>query len=162
MTKKTTDAKPYRPCVGICLMNSKGKVFAGRRFGFAANSWQMPQGGVDKGEELEAAAFRELHEETGVTSAKIIKRTDDWLHYDLPPDLEKRMWKGKYAGQKQVWFLFQFEGDEREIDISGLGGEKAEFSDWTWMSIDEIVKQIVPFKRDIYKAVAKEFGEHLV
>lgn len=151
----------YRPCAGICLKNKDGLVFAGKRFGIFDHAWQMPQGGIDKGEDHLEAAKRELHEETGVTSAKLIKISDEWRKYDLPTDVDVEFWKGKYAGQTQLWFLFEFIGDESEINISGLGGEKAEFSEWAWKPIAEVTGQIVPFKRDIYEAVSREFAPYL-
>ena len=151
----------YRPCAGICLKNKDGLVFAGKRFGNFDHAWMMPQGGIDKGEDHLAAARRELHEETGVTSAKLIVQSTTWRRYDLPTDIDVEFWKGKYVGQEQLWFLFEFEGEDSEINIGGLGGEKAEFSDWTWKPITEIVSQIVPFKRDVYKGVLEEFAPYL-
>ena len=156
-----TKPKLYRPCAGICLKNKDGLVFAGKRFGNFAHAWQMPQGGIDKGEDYLDAARRELHEETGVTSATLVAQSAEWHRYDLPQDLGVKFWKGKYSGQAQLWFLFEFTGNESEIDISGLAGEKAEFTEWAWKPISEITAQIVPFKKHIYEEVMREFAPHL-
>ncbi len=156
---------PYRPCVGIMLFNSQGKAWIGERLGGlevrpGVAAWQMPQGGIDPGEAPQDAAYRELFEETSVRTISIAAQSRDWLKYDLPRDLLGRALKGKYKGQKQKWFLARFEGDESEIDVlsPGDGTEKAEFSDWKWVEIDEIVGLIVPFKRNVYESLTTEFG----
>ena len=148
---------PYRPCVGIVLQNRDGKVFTGERFG-TPGAWQMPQGGVDEGEDPQDAAFRELFEETHVSADKATLRaeTRDWLPYELPRDLIPKLWNGKYRGQKQKWFLFSFQGEDSDIDIAAIDEE---FRAWHWMEIDALMAQIVPFKRDVYSAVFEEFKE---
>lgn len=157
---------PYRPCAGIMLINSQGLVWAGQRIpkwddDASAHIWQMPQGGIDAGEEAGAAAIRELEEETGVTSIEILAESRDWLHYDLPDDLIGTALKGKYRGQKQKWFAMRFLGDESEIDISARNGHKAEFSNWKWERAANLPDLIVPFKRPIYSAIIEEFKEFI-
>ena len=158
---------PYRPCVGIMLIDRHGHVFIGRRADHegepegAGTWWQMPQGGVDAGEDLEAAARRELAEETGVVSARLIARTSDWLTYDLPDDLIGIAWEGRYRGQKQMWFAFRFEGADSEIDISGHDGHEQEFDAWRWAEIAELPPLVVPFKREVYLRVIEELGPKL-
>jgi putative (di)nucleoside polyphosphate hydrolase len=144
----------YRPCVGIMLINNQGLVFVGQRLGSGEGSgWQMPQGGIDEGEEIAAAAFRELQEETGVTSAEIIKISDHWYSYDLP--LENNVFKGKYRGQKQKWVAFRFTGQDGEIDIAQ---DNPEFSEWKWAERETLPALIVPFKREVYENVIAEFA----
>lgn len=154
-------AMPYRPCVGVALFNRAGKVWIGRRYGKANDEgkghwWQMPQGGIDAGEDPAAAALRELKEETGVTSAEVIAEAPGWLSYDLPEHLIGVAWKGRYRGQKQKWFACRFVGEDSEIDISGIG-HKPEFDRWRWAAIDELPGLIVPFKRDVYVQVVATF-----
>ncbi|MEM8743917.1 MAG: RNA pyrophosphohydrolase [Pseudomonadota bacterium] len=156
---------PYRPCVGIVLVNSANLVWIGRRIQQPDDEeargigmwWQMPQGGIDKGEDISAAALRELTEETGVTSAELIGEIPSWHFYDLPDHLIGVSWKGRYRGQKQKWVVFRFTGDDAEIDISGIG-HKPEFDDWRWAPMNEVVESIVPFKRAVYEKLAKEFA----
>lgn len=147
---------PYRPCVGVMLINRDGLIFAGRRIDTAAPAWQMPQGGIDAGETPQAAALRELVEETGVRPDRVelLGETRDWLTYDLPPELLGRTWGGKYRGQRQKWFLLRFLGEDAEIDI---GREHPEFAEWRWIRADEMIAAIVPFKREIYRQVVAEF-----
>ena len=157
---------PYRPCAGIMLINPNGLVWIGRRIpkwknDSSAHIWQMPQGGIDEGEDPAIAAQRELEEETGVTSASLLRQSKDWLHYDLPDELIGVALKGKYRGQKQIWSAFAFNGDDAEVDISGHGGTKAEFDQWRWEHPDRLPDLIVPFKRDIYNAVITEFRDLL-
>ena len=155
---------PYRPCVGIMLCNSEGMVWVGRRIAKphddhgAALVWQMPQGGIDKGETPEAAAYRELAEETGVRSANVIGESKGWLNYDLPDHLIGTALKGKFRGQTQKWFAMRFSGHEDEIDITGDGGEAPEFDQWRWVPLNEVTRLVVPFKRDVYVQVAAEFA----
>ena len=155
---------PYRPCVGIMLFNREGLVFAGRRADHDGEPegrgtwWQMPQGGLDAGEEPEAAARRELAEETGVRSARFIARTREWLTYDLPDDLVGIAWEGRYRGQKQMWFAARFEGAESEIDIGPRDGHEQEFDAWRWVPLEELPSLVVPFKREVYLRVIEELG----
>ncbi len=156
--KKTDgDALPYRRGVGIALFNRAGKVFVAQRLDSPGPAWQMPQGGIDKGEAPLDAAWRELQEETGVTSAELLAESKTWLTYDLPPELAATLWKGKYRGQEQKWYAFRFTGDESEIDIAG---EHPEFSSWKWVDFPQVTELIVPFKRVLYEKVVLEF-KHL-
>ncbi|MCC0016226.1 MAG: RNA pyrophosphohydrolase [Rhodobiaceae bacterium] len=160
---------PYRPCVGVMLLNARGQVWVGRRTDHETdaegpgNWWQMPQGGVDEGEDPRTAASRELFEETNVTSAEIVAETPGWLTYDLPPDLIGISWKGRYRGQKQRWFALRFTGEESEIDVASPGGghHKPEFDEWRWAEMDSLPGLVVPFKRGVYEQVVQAF-HHLV
>ena len=154
---------PYRRCVGIAVFNSSGKVWAGRRIENSETPsefrWQLPQGGIDVGEEPLSAAKRELYEETGITTAVLLAETREWLNYDLPDELLGIGLKGKYRGQTQKWFAFRFEGSEDEINITEPpDGSKPEFDAWDWKLLDEMPELIVPFKRDIYERVVAEFS----
>ena len=155
---------PYRPCVGVMLLNSACKVWIGRRADADPKRqrygswWQMPQGGIDKGEDPAPAALRELQEETGITSAEIIAESASWLTYDLPPELQGKAWKGRYRGQKQKWFAMRFTGQEDEITLDHGTGVHPEFDAWRWADMSEISNLIVPFKRAVYKQVIAEFG----
>ncbi len=157
---------PYRPCVGIMLINRDGLVWIGRRLpkwvgDRSAYIWQMPQGGITAGEEERAAALRELEEETGVRSDEVLAEAPDWLTYDLPPELLGIALKGRYRGQRQKWFAMRFNGDESEIDIGPRDGHKAEFDDWRWAPVSEIPHLIVPFKRQIYLDVTQAFSAYV-
>lgn len=152
-SKKKKKDLPYRPCVGICLINSDGKVFVAERLD-TPDAWQMPQGGIDKGEDPETAALRELEEEIGTNKARFLGPTEGWLTYDLPDDLIGKVWKGKYRGQKQIWYAFAFEGSDSDIDIET---EHPEFARWQWVELQQIVDLIVPFKRDIYAEIVRQF-----
>ncbi len=158
------DALPYRPCVGVMLLDAEGRAFIGRRAdqaagGESALTWQMPQGGIDRGEDPYPAARRELYEETNVTSAALIAEAPDWIRYDLPEELGRKAWKGRYRGQTQKWFALRFTGEEREIDVlkPAGGAHKAEFSEWRWAPIETLPDLVVPFKRDVYRAVVDAF-----
>ena len=171
MSKKLVDPEslPYRPCVGLMVLNRDGLVWVGHRMvdpeGEMAGSsqlWQMPQGGIDKGEEPLPAALRELYEETGMRSVSLIAEAPDWIRYDLPPELVGVAWKGKYRGQTQKWFAFRFDGDDSEIAINPPpGGHDAEFDGWAWKPMAELPDLIVPFKRKVYEQVVAAF-QHLV
>jgi putative (di)nucleoside polyphosphate hydrolase len=151
---------PYRPCVGVMLIDGAGRIFAGQRRDSDVAAWQMPQGGIDDGEKPRAAALRELWEETGVTADKVqaVARMHDWVTYDLPPDLLGRVWGGKYRGQRQRWFLYRFLGTDTDIDIAT---EHPEFSEWRWVTADEMLAAIVPFKRQVYAEVVQAFRAYL-
>jgi putative (di)nucleoside polyphosphate hydrolase len=154
---------PYRACVGIALINRDGLVFIGRRRAERADevaetyAWQMPQGGIDRGETPHQAAVRELYEETGVRSASLLAEAPDWYAYDLPDVVAGRAWKGRYRGQTQKWFAFRFEGAEEEIDIAHPGGHRPEFDAWRWERLDRLPALIIPFKRPVYDRVVAAF-----
>jgi len=147
---------PYRPCVGVMLINAEGRIFAGQRLDSPVAAWQMPQGGIDEGEKPRKAALRELAEETGIAPDLVepIAKSSDWVTYDLPPDLLGRVWGGRYRGQKQRWFLLRYLGRDDQIDIAT---EHPEFSEWRWVTADEMIAAIVPFKREVYQKVVAEF-----
>lgn len=151
------DPRPYRSGVGIVLVDADGRVFAARRRD-TPDAWQMPQGGIDAGEDPLAAAKRELREETGVTSATLAAELPDTVRYDLPADISRRIWKGRYRGQEQRWYLFRFTGDDREIDIET---HAPEFDAWRWMPAAELERRIVGFKRAVYRRVFEAFAGHL-
>ena len=154
---------PYRPCVGVVLFNRDGRAFVGRRIEGpehidAIHAWQMPQGGIDKGEAAWPAALRELREETNIRSVECIGEIADWLTYDIPREIVGQAWKGKYRGQTQKWFALRFTGDEREIDVAHPGGaHEPEFSAWRWEPILNVPDLVVPFKRAVYERVVQEF-----
>ena len=146
---------PYRPCVGIMLINKKGEVWVGRRSD-TPDAWQMPQGGIDAGEEPRSAALRELEEEIGTNDARIVAETAGWLSYDLPAELVGKVWKGKYRGQTQKWFALEFTGADSDIHPTEV--EHPEFDEWRWCTADELSGLAVAFKRDIYNAVVGELA----
>jgi putative (di)nucleoside polyphosphate hydrolase len=157
LTPEEIASLPYRPCVGLLLLNEAGKVFVGRRIDTAQeadNIWQMPQGGIDPGETPQEAALRELHEEIGTDKAEIVAESRHWLHYDLPPQLVGKVWRGRYRGQKQRWFALRFLGQDSDID---LATEHPEFDAWQWVELDDVPALVIPFKRDTYRAVVAEF-----
>jgi putative (di)nucleoside polyphosphate hydrolase len=154
---------PYRPCVGIMLLNCDNLVWLGRRFDKANDEgegqwWQMPQGGIDEAEDPAKAALRELEEETSVRSAEIIAEAPGWLVYDLPNHLVGTAWNGRFRGQKQKWFAARFLGDDSEIDLAPKG-HTPEFDAWRWAPMDELPQLIVPFKRDVYEQVIAAFRD---
>ena len=163
-----TDKAPegYRPCVGLALFNAEGLVFVGRRADKTkrehvapGHAWQMPQGGIDAGETPLEAARRELAEETNVTSVELLGEAPGWLAYDLPVDIGKEAWKGRWRGQAQKWFAFRLTGSEDEINIlTSAGGYKPEFDAWRWARLAEILELIIPFKQDVYRQVARHFA----
>lgn len=158
MTEAEIAALPYRPCVGLMLVNGEGAVFAGQRIDSPGNAWQMPQGGIDAGETPLEAAFRELGEETGIQphAVEVLAEAPDWTTYDLPHDLVPQLWQGRFRGQKQRWFLMRFAGDDSLIDIAR---PHAEFSAWRWMAPEILLERIVPFKRATYNAVFRSFRD---
>ena len=145
---------PYRPCVGIMLINRQGKVFAGKRIDQTVEGWQMPQGGIDDGESPREAALRELKEEAGTDKAEIVAELPDWVTYDLPAHLIGVAFHGKFRGQRQKWFLMRFTGQDNDID---LYAHEPEFSDWKWFGLDELPSIIVPFKKPTYETVIAGF-----
>jgi len=158
MTPEDIAKLPYRPCVGIMLAREDGKIFTGTRIDAPVENpaWQMPQGGIDKGEAAVDAAFRELGEETGVTPdlVTLLAQTKDSVPYELPHELIPKLWKGRYRGQMQQWFLFRFHGSDADIDITT---HEQEFSEWKWMDVETLLGNIVPFKHDVYQKVIAEF-----
>lgn len=151
---------PYRPAAGIMLLNAENRVFVAQRLDTTLEAWQMPQGGLDKGEAAEAGALRELEEETGIPArlVEIVARAKAELLYDLPADLVGKLWKGKYRGQRQTWFLARFLGEDADVDIATA---HPEFRAWKWAEPKDLPDMIVPFKRTLYEDVLREFAEYL-
>ncbi|MGC6516869.1 MAG: RNA pyrophosphohydrolase [Candidatus Puniceispirillaceae bacterium] len=152
------EKRPYRPCVGICLMNDDGKIFAGKRIDNRAEAWQMPQGGIDEGESAITACFREMAEEIGTNSAELVTEYPGWLNYDIPEALANKLWQGTYRGQTQKWMLLRFTGQDSDININT---EEPEFASWQWMAPEDLISLAVPFKRDVYETLMASFSEHL-
>ena len=158
----------YRPCVGVMLINQQGQVWMGLRADAPGDAegpgdwWQMPQGGIDEGEDPETAAFRELFEETGVKNAVVLGRTEGWLTYDLPAEIQANAWGGRYKGQKQIWFTFRFTGQDAEININPPEGEdhKKEFDDWNWTEATQVTQRVVAFKREVYVRVMAQLSRY--
>lgn len=157
LTAAQIAALPYRPCVGVMLVNTEGAVWVGQRIDSEVPAWQMPQGGIDKGEDVVEAGLRELGEETGLSQdlVKVEAVTEDWLTYDLPLEIVPRIWKGRFRGQKQKWVLMRFLGDDGQINIEQ---DHPEFSEWRWLPADKVLAQIVPFKRAVYEQVLAQFA----
>jgi putative (di)nucleoside polyphosphate hydrolase len=157
LTADQIDRLPYRACVGVMLANDRGQVFVGQRLDNDTPAWQMPQGGIDQGEEPREAALRELWEETGILPdlVEVVAETTEWIPYDLPHDIVPRIWQGRYRGQRQKWFLMRFQGSDDQINIVT---SHPEFSEWRWLDPDDLVDHIVPFKREVYASVLAEFG----
>ncbi len=154
---------PYRPCVGVMVLDARGRAFIGRRVGGPehvdlTHAWQMPQGGIDPGEEPWPAALRELREETNIRSVERLGEIADWLTYDIPREIVGQAWKGKYRGQKQKWFALRFTGSEGEINVEDPdGGHAQEFAAWRWEPLQNVPDLVVPFKRAVYDRVVREF-----
>ena len=156
---------PYRPCAGLCVVNRDGLVFIGRRSSGPehiddTHVWQMPQGGIDEGEDPYKAALRELYEETSIRSVETLGEIADWLTYDIPRDIVGAAWHGKYRGQKQKWYALRFTGADSEINILTPGGDdhEAEFIDWRWEKMAKLPELVVPFKRPTYERIVREFS----
>jgi putative (di)nucleoside polyphosphate hydrolase len=152
---KSKNKLPLRIGVGIVLLNNKNNIFVGKRLDNPGNFWQMPQGGVDNNENFFEAAKRELKEETSVKSIKLIKELESWLEYELPLNLLGKIWKGKYRGQKQKWFIMKFLGNENEINIKT---KNPEFSEWKWIMPSELTSFAVDFKLNVYKKIKQELN----
>ncbi len=155
---KDYNERPYRPCVGICLVNDEGMIFAGKRIDNRAEAWQMPQGGIDEGEDAVTACFREMAEEIGTDKAELIAQHPEWLDYDIPESLANKLWNGAYKGQTQKWMLLRYKGVDADINIAT---EIPEFEAWQWMAPEDLVSLAVPFKQNVYRALMESFKEHL-
>ena len=155
-----SNSKDYRPNVGMMIINQKKEIFVGKRIDHPSNFWQMPQGGIDAQEIPSIAALREMEEEVGIKKNKVdlLTESKDWYYYSIPSDLAKTLWKGKYKGQRQKWFLYKFKGTEKDINIHT---EHPEFSDYKWVTKDFLVSNIVPFKKKIYEKLLLEFKDYL-
>lgn len=148
--------RPYRPCVGVALFNSDGLVLVGERID-TPGAWQMPQGGIDEGESIEEAAFRELQEEIGTDKAEIIKVAEEKLYYKLPEEVLQRLWNGQFCGQEQTWIAMRFTGQDEDININDH--PLPEFSNWKWIRLEETLDLIVPFKHDVYVKIIQMFKD---
>ena len=155
-----SNSKDYRPNVGMMIINQKKEIFVGKRIDHPSNFWQMPQGGIDAQEIPSIAALREMDEEVGIKKNKVdlLTESKDWYYYSIPSDLAKTLWKGKYKGQRQKWFLYKFKGTEKDINIHT---EHPEFSDYKWVTKDFLAPNIVPFKKKIYEKLLLEFKDYL-
>lgn len=155
---KDKETLPYRPCAGMMVINSDNKIFVGKRIDMPSEHWQMPQGGIDEGEDAEQAARRELLEEIGTDNVELVHTLEGWLDYDLPDHLIGKVWKGKYRGQKQKWFLFRYLGSDADINIAT---DHQEFSEWKWTDLNTLIEEIVPFKKELYGIIGKNFSPYL-
>lgn len=156
MSSAPVDPRPYRPCVGLALFHPNGHVFVGERID-SPGAWQMPQGGIDNGEDIVTAAFRELQEEIGTNKADIIRIADTKIRYDVPPELSIQHWGGKYRGQEQTWVALRFTGQDSDIRLDAH--TPAEFNKWQWVPLAHTVDLIVPFKRETYRQVITLFAD---
>ena len=150
--------RPYRPCVGIMLINDNGHIFGGQRIDNRAEAWQMPQGGIDAGEDFETACFREMREEIGTDKADILSIHPEWLNYDIPLPLADRLWGGSYRGQSQKWVALRYTGQDSDINIAT---EEPEFFSWQWMSPADLIQLAVPFKRPVYEDIMTQFAQYI-
>ena len=150
--------RPYRPCVGIMLINDNGHIFGGQRIDNRAEAWQMPQGGIDAGEDVETACFREMREEIGTDKADILSIHPEWLNYDIPLPLADRLWGGSYRGQSQKWLALRYTGQDSDINIAT---EEPEFFSWQWMSPADLIQLAVPFKRPVYEDIMTQFAQYI-
>ena len=150
--------RPYRPCVGIMLINDNGHIFGGKRIDNRAEAWQMPQGGIDAGEDVKTACFREMREEIGTDKADILSIHPDWLNYDIPLPLADRLWGGSYRGQSQKWVALRYTGQDSDINIAT---EEPEFFSWQWMSPADLIQLAVPFKRPVYEDIMTQFARYI-
>lgn len=150
---------PYRPSVGLMIINDKFEVFVGKRLDSRTEAWQMPQGGIDDGEVPGGAVLREMKEEIGTDNAEILAETKQWYHYDLPFYLISKLWNGRYRGQRQKWFLLKYLGADEDIKIDN---EHPEFIAWKWVKMEELPQIIVPFKKDLYISVIEEFRDVII
>ena len=149
---------PYRSAAGMVVLNREGLVFVGKRIDQTQEAWQMPQGGIDEGEDAKTAAFRELEEEIGTRNMSLLREHPEWLLYDLPPHLVGIVWDGKYRGQRLKWLAFRFLGDDREINVATV---HAEFSEWKWLKSADVLQRVVPFKREVYARALAAFSDLL-
>lgn len=156
--QNTPDRLPYRPCVGLMLLNEHGRVLVAKRIDTLVEAWQMPQGGIDEGESPQMTAFREMEEEIGTRNAEILQEHDGWLSYDLPDHLIGRVWNGKYRGQRMKWFLMRYLGQDSDIN---LNTPHPEFSEWKWLDISELTGSIVEFKRPLYAGLVEYFAPEI-
>jgi len=150
--------RPYRPCVGIMLINDNGHIFGGQRIDNRAEAWQMPQGGIDAGEDVETACFREMREEIGTDKADILSIHPEWLNYAIPLPLADRLWGGSYRGQSQKWVALRYTGKDSDINIAT---EEPEFFSWQWMSPADLIQLAVPFKRPVYEDIMSQFAQYI-
>ena len=149
----------YRKCVGMMVLNANKEILVGRRLDHPSGYWQMPQGGIDENENPKEAVWREMMEEIGTNKAKLIRVSNQWINYDIPPETLKTLpWGHKYIGQRQKWFAFDFLGEDQDINV---GTDNPEFSEWKWTEMDSIVGNIVPFKRNVYSVILEEFKDLL-